>query len=872
MLVSGNVIDNGFFSEAYNRHYPIDVPDSMVESVLPELLATGRLFLTREPDERQSHGNEDEPLKDCLNELWTLVLSLEKNKDDYMLNAYLVNGDKRVNSSETIAIMKSGFVVWRDRITRTEHTDNCRLLPVLLDLAYVPIKATHVDKWLQNFYRLKRMPQLEVPNSIAFDEYHCEPIPILRITKNDPEYNSGDFLYGLLSFRYQDQEVSWIDDGDVILYGDEQKIIRRNKAKEDEFILDIADAGFRHKRIVTEEYMMSFRKTDVWGCPSDYMEAAASLNARGWDVYIESSKIERGSINVSVSYDIDWFDVKINADFPDETVDFPRLLQDITINNGFIKLKDGTMGVLSQADIDKLRVLLRIGRKQDNKLQFSIPQAFLLDTLLSSTPGINWNKKAAETRKQLHSLSPKPHPPVNSFAGTLRDYQKDGLGWLHYLNELQLGGCLADDMGLGKTIQTLALLLERKKNIETNYASLVVVPKSLMFNWRNEAERFTPELKLHTYHGTDRERSVESFDDFDLIISTYGTVRQDIAILKDYTFDYVILDEAQAIKNSKTAVSKSVRILSSNHRLAISGTPIENHLGELWSLFEFLNPGMLGTGSWLRDTKARKYLSQSTCELISKAVRPFILRRTKEQVAEELPPKTEETIFCDMTPKQSKLYNELRDHYRSILAGKNISKSKIMVLEALLRLRQTACHPGLVKDEYKHQHSGKIDTAMQLINDIVQSGHKVLVFSQFTKLLGLVKPNLESEKIKYSYLDGKTRKREEKINDFQNDPACSVFLISLKAGGLGLNLTAADYVILLDPWWNPAVEAQAIDRAHRIGQKRHVFAYRIVTKDSVEEKILELQQKKRDLADAIITRANSLISRLTTEDLNTLLS
>jgi SNF2 family DNA or RNA helicase len=343
-------------------------------------------------------------------------------------------------------------------------------------------------------------------------------------------------------------------------------------------------------------------------------------------------------------------------------------------------------------------------------------------------------------------------------------------------------------------------------------------------------------------------------------------------MLKDYTFDYVILDEAQAIKNAKTAASKAVRILSSNHRLAISGTPIENHLGELWSLFEFINPGMLGTSSWLRESKSRKDLADSTCALISKAVRPFILRRTKEQVAKELPPKTEETIFCEMAPKQRKLYNELRDHYRSILTGKNVSKSKIMVLEALLRLRQTACHPALVKSEYKSQHSGKIDTAMELITDIVPAGHKVLVFSQFTKLLALIKPKLSNSTINYAYLDGKTRKREDKIRQFQEDPDCPVFLISLKAGGLGLNLTAADYVILLDPWWNPAVEAQAIDRAHRIGQERHVFAYRIVTKDSVEEKILELQQQKLDLADAIITQANSLMSRLTAEDLNTLLS
>jgi len=308
----------------------------------------------------------------------------------------------------------------------------------------------------------------------------------------------------------------------------------------------------------------------------------------------------------------------------------------------------------------------------------------------------------------------------------------------------------------------------------------------------------------------------------------------------------------------------------------MSGTPIENHLGELWSMIEFLNRGMLGESSWLQDGASRKELSEESCALIGRAVRPFILRRTKEQVADELPPKTEETIFCELPGKQRALYDELRDYYQAALAGKiadeGLAKSKIMVLEALLRLRQAACHPALVDPTRQRMESGKLTALLELIGDIVPTGHKVLVFSQFTKLLALVRGKLDSAQIRYAYLDGKTLHREACVKEFQEDPDCPVFLISLKAGGLGLNLTAADYVILLDPWWNPAVEAQAIDRAHRIGQQRHVFAYRLVAKDTVEEKIIALQQTKRDLADAIITQANSLVSRLTQEDLNLLLS
>jgi len=354
-------------------------------------------------------------------------------------------------------------------------------------------------------------------------------------------------------------------------------------------------------------------------------------------------------------------------------------------------------------------------------------------------------------------------------------------------------------------------------------------------------------------------------------------LRRDVPRLKDIEFDYIVLDEAQAIKNAGTESAKAVRLLRGGHRLALSGTPIENHLGELWALFEFLNPGMLGAASVFKlSGGAGRNPDEETRRLLAHALRPFILRRTKDQVARELPPRTEQTVFCEMETAQRGLYNELRQHYRSALLKRieteGLAKSKIQVLEALLRLRQVACHPGLLDPKRAGEPSAKLDMLLEQLRVVLDEGHKALVFSQFTSLLSIVRDRLDSRGVSYEYLDGATRDRQACVERFQNDPDCPLFLISLRAGGLGLNLTAAEYVFLLDPWWNPAVEAQAVDRAHRIGQMRQVFAYRLIARDTVEEKVLELQNTKRDLAAAIISQDNSVIRNLRREDLEILLS
>jgi SNF2 family DNA or RNA helicase len=444
-------------------------------------------------------------------------------------------------------------------------------------------------------------------------------------------------------------------------------------------------------------------------------------------------------------------------------------------------------------------------------------------------------------------------------------------------------------MGLGKTVQVLAMLEERRllraghapSNGNGNAGrlgnSMVVAPRSLIFNWMEEAKRFAPQLRVLDHTGTARGKSAEAFANFDLVLTTYGTMRNDIAFLKDTRFDYVILDEAQAIKNAASEAAKASRLLTADFRLALSGTPVQNHLGELWSLFEFLNPGMLGGSKVLQMTAAgSSKIDDQTRVILSRALRPFILRRTKGQVAKELPPRVEQTIHCELDAKQRKLYDDLREHYRQSLLAKiakdGLKKSKIQILEALLRLRQAACHPGLIDKSRVNESSAKLDALMPQLAEVIDGGHKALVFSQFTSLLAIVRKRLDAEKITYEYLDGRTRDRQTVVERFQNDEKCPLFLISLKAGGIGLNLTAAEYVFLLDPWWNPAVEAQAIDRAHRIGQTRQVFAYRLIAQNTVEEKVLKLQETKRELADAIINADNSVIGKLGREDLELLLS
>ena len=558
----------------------------------------------------------------------------------------------------------------------------------------------------------------------------------------------------------------------------------------------------------------------------------------------------------------------------DLEVNLPQLLAALRRGQKVIALGDGSFGVLPEEWLQQYGLLTSFGVTEEDHLRFQRTQTGVLDALLAARPEITCDETFARVRKEWQNFAGiKPVAAPRGFVGKLRDYQREGLGWFKFLQRFNFGGCLADDMGLGKTVQVLALLASRRNG--ESRPSLVVVPRSLIFNWQQEAARFTPRLRVLTHTGSERIKGHAHFKDYDLILTTYGTLRRDVIHFDDVEFDFVILDEAQAIKNAGTETAKAARLLKSRQRLALSGTPIENHLGDLWSLFEFLNPGMLGTASVFQSST--NGTDEDSRVMLSRALRPFILRRTKQQVAKELPEKLEQTIYCEMDEWQRRQYEELRDYYRQSLfekvSSQGINKSKFQILEALLRLRQTACHPALVAGSVDDvTPNAKLDVLLPRLSEVIEESHKAIVFSQFTSFLSIVRRRLDQQGLLYEYLDGKTHNRRVAVERFQQDPNCKLFLISLKAGGQGLNLTAAEYVFLLDPWWNPAVEAQAIDRAHRIGQTNRVFAYRLITRDTVEEKVLELQSTKRELADAIINADNSVIRNITGEDLRLLLS
>ena len=515
-----------------------------------------------------------------------------------------------------------------------------------------------------------------------------------------------------------------------------------------------------------------------------------------------------------------------------------------------------------------LRLLLQYGNRRSQKdpdIQINRYQLILLqeaEQAMAATAA-RWCG-TSELQAQLQQLTTRTTLPVvpvpTGLLTDLRDYQQQGLNWLQGLRTIQFGGILADDMGLGKTVQTLAHLQYEKEQGRLGKASLIVAPTSLMGNWYDEAKRFTPDLRVLVFHGSDRHS--DDFDDYDLVISTYGLIQRDKVRFLDYYFYYLILDEAQSIKNSRTKTTQIVQQLRGKHRLCLTGTPLENHLGELWSLFHFLMPGLLGDGKQFRQyfrIPIEKNADLEKRELLVRRVSPFMLRRTKNQVARELPAKTEMTQMLELTGAQRDLYEAIRmsmeKKVRDAIASQGFGKSHIVLLDALLKLRQVCCDPRLLslpEASMAHGTSVKLSTLMELLDNLMEEGRHVLVFSQFTSMLKLIEKELIARKYGYLQLTGQTQNRQSVVRDFQAGKA-PIFLISLKAGGTGLNLTRADTVIHYDPWWNPAVEDQATDRSHRIGQENPVFVYKLISTGTVEDAILGMQAKKRQLFEGILS-------------------
>jgi superfamily II DNA or RNA helicase len=844
----------------------------LLTDMLPAICATGRC-LARTPGPAvlsRAPSPALEPLAWDEGAAWTFAIGVEPGgaAGGYRIDGWLARDGERMALADAVVVLADGILITRTHAARLQHGGAFAWLAALRGTGPVTVPADGRDALIDALMILG--PALAtVPDDLRIETIAVPLRPHLRLR---PPAGRADRLIAEIAFEYDGTLVAPESPHQVVRAPGGQRAVRRDPAAEQQAIATLFERGLR------SEWNYQTGRPALQLPAHMLPRVARSLLDEGWHLEAEGRAYRRPGTPAAlqVASGIDWFELSADVPYGDQHASLPALLAALDRGDGFVALDDGSLGLLPEEWLRKHAPIARLGSRDGSHIRFKQSQVALVDSLLASQPDASWDETFARARAELLRFEGiAPIDPPADFVGTLRGYQREGLGWLVFLQRFGFGGCLADDMGLGKTVMVLALLAMRRAAAAVDRRpSLVVAPRSVVFNWRQEAARFAPSLRVLEYTGGGRASLRERFGDHDLILTTYGTLRRDAAELASTPFDYVVLDEAQAIKNAGSVSAKTTRLLDARHRLALSGTPIENHLGELWSLFEFLNPGLLSTAPAFARAAAGRQMDDDALTMLARGLRPFMLRRTKDQVARELPDRTEQTLYCDLERPQRVLYDDLRDHYRRTLlkSADRPGGAKLQILEALLRLRQAACHPGLIDPGRSQQASAKFDMLVPRIAEATTEGHKTLVFSQFTSLLAILRARLDSEGIAYEYLDGRTRDRQTRIERFQQDPECRLFLISLKAGGVGLNLTAAEYVFLLDPWWNPAVEAQAIDRAHRIGQTRHVFAYRLIARDTVEERVLELQAKKRGLADAILNADNRLLRDLRREDLELLLS
>jgi SNF2 family DNA or RNA helicase len=754
-------------------------------------------------------------------------------------------------------------IIHKDELNTFASPEQAQILIKLLEKGQVNVIKTDVKTFRENVLK-------------PFSQYFEIDFPALKsLRKKAALENLEKHVY------LSDEEGEYVVLRAVVQYGEHQiSPASQEKIWDDEEILAYAERNHEAEQAfiaLMQSLHPDFQtKTDFFYLTGEQalqslwlMDAIEKMKANDIKVFGLNNlsniryNLNKPSFSMNLSSGTDWFDMNIDISFGEQKVDLKQLQKAIVNQQNFVELGDGTLGLLPQDWIEKYKKYFKLGQVKKDKIEISNYQFNIIDELyeeLTNTP--KFLEELHEKKKRLLNLSeltdvPKPR----GLKAKLRAYQQEGLNWLVFLHENKLGGCLADDMGLGKTLQTIAFLLHLKNNTpkKDRLPHLIIAPTSLMFNWQAEIEKFAPSLKMLAYIGPNRDELRPKLHEQDIILSTYGSLIKDVHFHQNNHYGYVILDESQAIKNPQSQRFKAVRLLQCENRLVLTGTPIENNTFDLYSQFNFINPGIFGSIKHFKATFSDaidKDQDTYTSQLLARMINPFILRRTKAQVATELPPKTESVIYCEMGPEQRKVYDDFKLYFRQKLLeqieeeGEN--KSQMYILQGLTKLRQI-CNSTALADKNKDygNYSAKLDELTRHLKEKVNN-HKVLVFSQFVGMLQLVKKRLEAENIAFEYLDGQTTNREEKVNNFQSNSDIRVFLISLKAGGTGLNLTEADYVYLIDPWWNPAVESQAIDRSYRIGQDKKVMAYRMICKDTIEEKIVKLQDKKKTVASEVI--------------------
>jgi len=787
-----------------------------------------------------------------------------------------------------------------NQLGRVNHADlSAQQLQKILLAPAIPEKmAEQVSEKL-----LQVWPESEVPIPVAsgFGTVKVNEVPIADVLLHSVEHDRGRIHVLSLRFDYGGHIIQPAVMADTYGFIEEKTryIIQRDKDFERACInilsaqsfVGAEQAGLLEMNQLDQILMADSLSDSVWLWHDFQNEVIPELQSQGWKFHVDDSfylqiaEADDWYGELEETQSSDWFEISLGIELDGQSINLlPSLVELLVTEKDPQKLRQTLLSredVLLPVTMDDAQprwVKLPARRimgifdtlvelydssalNSSGKLMLSKNQSLQIGEILNNA-GLKW--KGAEELQALHKKLQdfngiQAIKPPAQLKTDLRDYQQHGLNWLQFLREYHFNGILADDMGLGKTVQALAHLLYEKQREPNNKPSLVIAPTSLMGNWKREARRFTPDLKVLLLHGAKRKLLFSEIEQNDIVLTTYSLMLRDKDFHAQQHYHYVILDESQNIKNARSKTSQLIFQLKSNHRLCMTGTPMENHLGELWSLYHFLMPGFLGMldrFNRLFRTPIEKQGDVERQEQLHKRIKPFMLRRTKEMVATELPEKTEMIRTIPLSGRQRDLYETVRlamdEKVRDEISKKGLARSQIMILDALLKLRQVCCDPRLLPltSAQDVRASAKLDMLMEMVPEMVEEGRKILIFSQFVKMLGFIEEELKKHSIPYTKLTGQTRNRDEIIESFQAGDV-PVFLISLKAGGVGLNLTAADTVIHYDPWWNPAVERQATDRAYRIGQDKPVFVYKLLTEETVEEKILQMQQSKQDLADAL---------------------
>ena len=816
-----------------------------------------------------------------------VLLSFEVLADEKFITIWLIpvfEGMPYTTQNDKVVSFFNFLFKLNEVVHVLKNTEDIQVLEQFKN-GFIKIPATHklqaiksIIAPLQERYEVLLPPNFEIETV----EATMQPQVLLK------EFNE-QFLMLQPQFLYDTTLVDYDTIADDIVLQKEDgslQIIKRDSAREKQFYETLRPLHESFdKQYQNDFFFMPFKEVmkGNW-----FLNTVRYLQENGFVVKgMENLKRFRYNTNkptweMKTGSGIDWFDLEVKVSFGDEEVPIKDIRKAIISNQNIVVLGDGTFGVLPDEWLQQYGMMFKMAEHQkDGSMRLSKLHFTLIDQLhdqIDDEAIFREIEAKKQKLKDIENIQLIKHS--KNIKAKLRPYQLSGFQWMQTLDELGWGGCLADDMGLGKTLQAITFLQFLKEKYKGS-THLVICPTSLIYNWENELQKFAPKLKYHIYYGTSREFTEEHFEDYDIVITSYGLVRNDMEQMLKFHWHYVILDESQVIKNPEAQVTKAVQLLKAKNRLVLSGTPVQNNTFDLYAQFNFINPGILGSKDFYKTEFANPIDKNNDAEK-SKALRqliyPFLLRRTKEQVAKDLPDKTETILWCEMSREQRGVYDDYKNYYRKMLmkkiAEEGMAKAGLYVLEGLLRLRQICDSPQLVKDhEVTTKKSIKID---ELVRELEENtgNHKLLVFSQFTGMLSLIKDELTQKKIVFSYLDGSTpaTKRQEAVDKFQQDESIKVFLISLKAGGVGLNLTAADYVYIVDPWWNPAVEQQAIDRTHRIGQTKKIFAYKMICKDTVEEKIVQLQQRKKQIANELVTEDAGFIKKLSKEDVEFLFS